>query len=95
MITLKGAEVSAKIKEQVLAMNGKLGGYVPTAAVLFLANLCQALFAFRSFTSIAMLASIPSASPETTEDAAAGFFFFDNVITHHPFSSLTFGFRIA
>ena len=32
MITLKGAEVSAKIKEQVLAMNGKLGGYVPTAA---------------------------------------------------------------
>ena len=67
----------------------------PTRAVLFLANLCQALFAFRSFTSIAILASIPSASPETTEDAAAGFFFFDNVITHHPFSSLTFGFRIA
>ena len=34
MITLKGAEVSAKIKEQVLAMNGKLGGYVPTAAIV-------------------------------------------------------------
>ena len=32
MITLKGAEVSAKIKEQVLAMNGKLGGYVPTSS---------------------------------------------------------------
>ena len=34
MITLKGAEVSAKIKEQVLAMNEKLGGYVPTAAIV-------------------------------------------------------------
>ena len=34
MRVLKGAEVSAKIKEQVLAMNGKLGGYVPTAAIV-------------------------------------------------------------
>ena len=32
MITLKGAEVSAKIKEQVLSMNQELNGYVPTAA---------------------------------------------------------------
>ena len=29
MITLKGAEVSAKIKEQVLSMNQELNGYVP------------------------------------------------------------------
>lgn len=31
MITLKGAEVSEKIKEQVLSMNQELNGYVPTA----------------------------------------------------------------
>ena len=34
MITLKGAEVSAKIKEQVLSMNQELNGYVPTAAIV-------------------------------------------------------------
>lgn len=34
MITLKGAEVSAKIKEQVQEMVQSLGGYVPTAAIV-------------------------------------------------------------
>lgn len=34
MITLKGAEVSAKIKEQVLEMTASLGGHVPTAAIV-------------------------------------------------------------
>ena len=34
MITLKGAEVSTKIKEQVLSMNQELNGYVPTAAIV-------------------------------------------------------------
>lgn len=34
MITLKGAEVSAKIREQVQDMCGKLEGHVPTAAIV-------------------------------------------------------------
>ena len=34
MITLKGAEVSAKMKDQVLAMVAELGGHVPTAAIV-------------------------------------------------------------
>lgn len=34
MITLKGATVSAKIKEQVQEMVQSLGGYVPTAAIV-------------------------------------------------------------
>ena len=34
MRTLKGAEVSAKLKEQVLEMVAALGGYVPTAAIV-------------------------------------------------------------
>ena len=34
MLTLKGAEVSAKLKEQVLETVAKLGGYVPTAAIV-------------------------------------------------------------
>ena len=34
MITLKGAEVSAKLKNQVQVMLGKLDGYVPTAAIV-------------------------------------------------------------
>lgn len=34
MITLKGAEVSAKIKEQVLAMTASMEGHVPTAAIV-------------------------------------------------------------
>lgn len=34
MITLKGAEVSAKLKEQVLEMTAALGAHVPTAAIV-------------------------------------------------------------
>lgn len=34
MITLKGAEVSAKLKEQVLSTVADMGGYVPTAAIV-------------------------------------------------------------
>ena len=34
MLTLKGAEVSAKLKEQVLETVAGLGGYVPTAAIV-------------------------------------------------------------
>ena len=34
MITLKGAEVSAKLKNQVQVMLEKLDGYVPTAAIV-------------------------------------------------------------
>ena len=34
MLTLKGAEVSAKLKEQVLETVAELGGYVPTAAIV-------------------------------------------------------------
>ena len=34
MRTLKGAEVSAKLKEQVLEMVAALDGYVPTAAIV-------------------------------------------------------------
>lgn len=34
MITLKGSEVSAKMKEQVLEMIGSLDGHVPTAAIV-------------------------------------------------------------
>ena len=67
----------------------------PTRAVLFLANLCHALLAFRSFKSIAMLASFPRASPDAEEAAAAAGFFLNNVMVYHPFSSFTFGFRIA
>ena len=34
MLTLKGAEVSAKLKDQVLETVAGLGGYVPTAAIV-------------------------------------------------------------
>ena len=34
MITLKGAEVSAKIKDQVQEIVEKLDGHVPTAAIV-------------------------------------------------------------
>lgn len=34
MLTLKGAEVSAKLKDQVLETLAGLGGYVPTAAIV-------------------------------------------------------------
>lgn len=34
MVTLKGAEVSAKLKEQVLGMVSALGDHVPTAAIV-------------------------------------------------------------
>ena len=48
-----------------------------------------------SFKSIAMLASFPRASPDVEEAAAAAGFFLKNVMAYHPFSSFTFGFRIA
>ena len=34
MVTLKGAEVSAKLKEQVLEITAELGGHIPTAAIV-------------------------------------------------------------
>lgn len=34
MVILKGADVSARMKEQVLEMTAALGGYVPTAAIV-------------------------------------------------------------
>ena len=34
MLTLKGSEAAARIKQEVQEMTGRLGGYVPTAAIV-------------------------------------------------------------